>query len=94
LGPGQSWALDVPGLTRADADELVSLIRNTGVSAYASAVNPAAFLTLHLDRGTVESLVRAISPGAADDGSSGLVILEGLVEILSDWLAQIHDVPT
>jgi hypothetical protein len=88
---GQTWALDVPGLTRAQADELVSFIKDGGISAFASAVDPADFLTLHLDRETAASLLGAISRGGHADPLSDSVNLAGLSEVVSDWLDRVAD---
>jgi hypothetical protein len=88
---GRTWALDVPGLSRAQADELVSFIKDSGVSDFATAVDPTAFLTLHLDRETAASLLHAISRGGNSDRSSGSVDLAGLSEVLSDWLVHVAD---
>jgi hypothetical protein len=83
-----SWSLDMPGLTRQHAEELVSFAKDTGISIFATAVDPDEFLTLHLDRDTVESLLRGVvdasSGGAGQPG--GLVSLDGVKEALADWL--------
>jgi len=83
-----SWAVDMPGLTRLDAHELVRFVRDSGVTEFATAVDPADFLTLHLDYDTVRSLLQAISP-RRDPASQGQnVSLEGLSEVLAEWLGQ------
>ncbi|MBI1379015.1 MAG: hypothetical protein GC157_16270 [Frankiales bacterium] len=88
---GEAWTLDVPGLTRAQADELVSFIQDSGMSDFATAVDPANFLTLHLDRETAASLRRAISRAGNTDRSPDSVDLAGLSEVLSDWLDHVAD---
>ncbi len=93
--PGQepSWALDVPVLTRFDAQELVSFVRRSGVSEFATAVDPADFLTLHLDYDTVRSLLQAISPRGNPASQGEGVSLEGLSEVLAEWLGKAQGGP-
>lgn len=90
LSPGQlpSWALDTPGLDRSDAEELARLVRDRGFSAFATAVDPAYFLTLHLDRDTVTALLQAIAPRGDPERQVEAAILEGLSGILAEWLGQ------
>jgi hypothetical protein len=86
----QYWSLDVPGLTRGQAVEVRSFLKDSGISDFATAVDPGEFLTLHLDRDTVRSLLRAVDQqrssvaGSPDEAAA----LDGLLEALTDWL---HD---
>jgi hypothetical protein len=82
---GWYWALDVPGLTAAQAEELRSFIADSGMSEFASAVDPNAFLTLHLDRSTVSSLLQAIA-GSTPGSSNEAVLHAGVVEAMTEWL--------
>jgi hypothetical protein len=84
------WALDVPGLTADQAKEVASFVADTGISEFASAVDPRAFMTLHLDRVTVRSLLDAVEgrqshPGNVSDG------LAGLREAMKEWLQRAGD---
>lgn len=88
-----SWALDVPGLDRVDAQRLVSFVRDSGVSEFATAVDPADFLTLHLDHDTVRSLLQAISSRSDHASHAEGVTLEGLSEVLAEWLGQANGEP-
>jgi hypothetical protein len=87
--PGQqpSWALDIPGLGRSDAERLASFVRDSGVSEFATAVDPGDFLTLHLDRDTARSLLQAISLRDDPGRRVNAVSLEGLSEVLTEWLS-------
>jgi hypothetical protein len=89
----QYWSLDVPGLTRSQAEELRAFVKDSGVSDFVTAVDPSEFLTLHLDRDTVRSLLQAVEyqrptvAGRPDEAA----VLEGLSDALSDWLHHAPD---
>lgn len=83
----RSWSADLPGLDRPGAEKLVAFAREQGISALASAVDPADFFTTHLDRDTVKSLLHLISPETSYVEERG-VDLDGLGEDLKDWLDQ------
>jgi len=88
-----SWAVDMPGLTRLDAHELVRFVRDSGVTEFATAVDPADFLTLHLDYDTVRSLLQAISPRGDPAAPGEGVSLAGLSEVLAEWLGRANGEP-
>jgi hypothetical protein len=52
------WSLDIPGLTEAQANQLLDRIRekHLGSFGFGTAIDPAAWLTLHLDRASVQML--------------------------------------
>jgi hypothetical protein len=62
---GYFWAVNLPGLTREQAEKLLVMAERAGMSFGGSTVNPSEFLTLHLDRASVEILFEAL--GAAQD---------------------------
>lgn len=74
------WSLDIPGLTEERALQVASIIRGSGLSLEPLPVNPANFLTLHIDRESAETLMlglAGIRPNAVSDG---------LRESIEDWL--------
>ena len=77
---GPYWAIDIPGLTEPQAALLAAHIADGPMGLSASLVDPAQFLTLHLNRESVE----AISSALACIGTNDIVL--GLREILDDWL--------
>jgi hypothetical protein len=87
------WALDIPGLTRSQAEELQSFVKDSGVSDFVTVVDPSAFLTLHLDRDSSAALLRAVDlqrSGAVGQAEEA-VVLDGLSETLADWLRLAAD---
>ena len=74
------WGIDMPGLTREQAVELVSIIKSTGLDLEPILVNPAIFLTLHMDRDTVQALRSGLL------GTQSDLIGDGLRESVEDWL--------
>jgi len=85
----QPWSLDLPGLDSAGAAEIVSFARDTGLCELASAVDPNLFLTLHLDRATVEVLSRMIKELGKLPDSGAEMTLQGISEDFEEWLATI-----
>jgi hypothetical protein len=85
------WSLDLPGLDRSGAEKLVAFARKEGLSAFASAVDPAHLFTAHLDINTVKSLVHLIYPDASIAHEEGPVNLVGFGEDLKDWLDRTVD---
>lgn len=82
----QSWSLDLPGLTQARAEELVSFARDSGLCKFAAAVDPSLFLTMHLDRASVEALLHVIATRPGTPDKSEQMTLRGLAEDLEEWL--------
>lgn len=82
-----SWSLDLPRLTQSGADELVSFARDAGICEFASAVDPALFLTLHIDRAGVGALLELIDARLATaTGGDAEMTLQGLAEDFGEWL--------
>ena len=91
---GRYWSLDVPGLTQLEAEDLRSFIRDSGISDFATTVDPSTFLTLHLDRDTVNSLLRAVEherSHVAAESPDQAAPLDGLADALGDWLRRSAD---
>ena len=75
------WSVDLPGMTSAQVPLVVSAVEEAGVDLQVVPVDPEGFLTLSLDRDTVEALMA----GLAEAG--GGPVLEGVKEVMADWLA-------
>lgn len=75
------WSVDVPGLDATSADRLAEHAAAHGYSA--TTVDPEHFLTLHMDRETVEMLRDALSGLPTDDPS------QPILEIFVSWLAAV-----
>lgn len=50
------WAVDLPGLSRMDAESIIDLAQQRGFAAGVSTVDPSESMTLYLDRDTVTDL--------------------------------------
>jgi hypothetical protein len=75
------WSVDIPGLT---ADSAALLAEAAIADGYpASTVDTRDFLTMHMDRGTVEILRDALTARPSGPGT------QGLLELLSDRLAAV-----
>jgi hypothetical protein len=74
------WSIDFPGLTAMDARRICDLVGHSGLAYDAIPVDPGSFLTLHMDRSTVELLVAALAGAQADAG------VQSMVEVLGEWL--------
>ena|ERR1700680_1041311 len=83
------WTVDLPGLSRTKAHELLAMAEQAGMSFGGTIVDPAQFLTLHLDRQTVESLYRALSVSQPHQKCSIRIdpaIVNGIRDVLKEWL--------
>lgn len=74
------WAVDVPGMTREQAEWLVSALASGPFALHGIAVNPAHFFTVRVDRDGAEVLRDALRQAHSND------IAAGLAEILESWL--------
>jgi hypothetical protein len=74
------WGVDAPGMTADQASWVVSTIKGGGLRLEPIRVDPAVFLTLHLDRESVKALVNGLASVPANPVS------DGLRESLEDWL--------
>ena len=87
------WSVDLPGLSRSSAEELLRIAERAGMSTAGSLVDPAQFLTAHLDRDTVEAVYAALSRmrSSEDDASqSDAHTVNGFRELLEEWLGDIR----
>jgi hypothetical protein len=55
------WSIDLPGLSRSSAEELLQVAQQEDLSVSGLLVDPALFLTLHIDRETVDAVCNALS---------------------------------
>jgi hypothetical protein len=82
--PGERfyWSIDIPGLQERDIEDLAPLIDQLGRDLMVVPVDPSYFLTMHLDRSSVQALLDA------SDASTDVVI-EGLRESMLEWLRDV-----
>ena len=77
MADDQYWSMDVPGLTEAEAKELLEWVeaKQLGWFGSASAVDPASFLTLHLDRDSAQMIYDGLmsNPATAQQGLAGTI---------------------
>ena len=77
------WSVDLVGLSEQGANAVVRFAEHAEAGVHGTTVDPTAWLTLHLDRDTVEGLVRALVATEHAGGTVGRSVLE----VLEDWLA-------
>lgn len=73
------WSVDLPGLSESGAARLIEHAAEVGVAEGGAAVDPRSWLTLHMDRETVETLAEGLR---AAGGSTGY----GLLANCEEWL--------
>lgn len=80
------FSIDFPGLTASDAERVVDLVEEQGLSGFV--VDPVDTLVMGLDVDTVSALRAALLLASAADGLSSLerTITSSMVEHFSDWL--------
>jgi hypothetical protein len=88
------WSLDLPGLTETQAVNLLGVVKGKGL-AEASIVDPRKFLTLHLDRVTVECLRDALKVVSNISGlpSGTNRVCAGMMEDFGEWLEKTDNLP-
>lgn len=82
-----SWGIETPGLEEAEAHALVRELQQKYGTTMVSAVDPRAYLTVHMPPNLVAALRRAIqlakvSVSATDEDA---VVLDNLDELLAVW---------
>jgi hypothetical protein len=87
------WSVDLPGLSQAQAVEIISAAERAGLPSGGTAIDPREVLTVHLDRRTVESLHHVLTSNLVSfpSVSEELSIVLGFAEILKDWLYATTD---
>jgi hypothetical protein len=80
------WSVDIPGLTELEAHRLLRWVETESVGWHAkgTALDPRVFLTLHLDRASVQMLYD-------DMMRSPVRSAPGIAEELEGWLASTAD---
>ena len=89
VDPMHYWAIDIPGLQRAEAEDLLVWVRSQPYGRLAHLVNPSRSLTLSMDEQTVEILLAATTMAAGSvDGASpiGSSDFASLSEEFRAWL--------
>ncbi|MFE3514448.1 hypothetical protein [Streptomyces sp. NPDC059166] len=79
------WSIDMPGLDEHRAAELAGLVRRSDAGIMATPVDPRFWLTLHLDRETVEVIREALAAAPAT------AVTAALVESFDEWLDRPAD---
>jgi hypothetical protein len=83
------WSVDLPGLSRSNAQQVLETAERSGLSFGGTLVDPAQFLTLHLDGPTVEAVHAVLARGqesAQIANNSDAVTVNGFTELLEEWL--------
>lgn len=75
------WSIDFPGMTSEQVPLVASAVEKAGIDLQVIPVAPEGFLTLSLDRDTVEALMAGLAE--AERGP----VLDGAMEVMEDWLA-------
>lgn len=75
------WSIDLPGMTSDQVPLVVSAVEEAVTDLQAIPVDPEGFLTLSLDRDTVEALMAGLAE------AEGGPVLDGIREVMGDWLA-------
>jgi hypothetical protein len=79
------WSIDVPGLTEAEAKELLEWVEAKQLRWFgsASAVDPASFLTLHLDHDSAQMIYDGLMSNPATATPK-----HGLAVTIGEWLSR------
>lgn len=77
------WSVDIPGLGEQQADELTRYAEEQ-LDLRGSSINPDLFLTMHVDRDTVQAMALAMS------SSSHEPIVGAVLESMTEWLGSAH----
>ncbi|MFD6890622.1 hypothetical protein [Streptomyces sp. NPDC059957] len=80
------WGIDMPGLRERQAFDVADLIRQSDADIVPTLVNPKLWLTLHLDRETVEAMRDALM------STEQTIVTASLTESLDEWLEWSADV--
>lgn len=81
------WAVDLPGLSRPQAEELLGIAQQAGMSYGGTTVDPREFLTLHLDRDTVLTILWALNARLQNEPFDPAAVA-GVADILREWIEQ------
>jgi len=86
------WSVDIPGLNEKQAKDLLTFADRAGIGIGGTAVNPAAFLTLHLDKETVTSILHVLNDVRAKSSldTQEVLTISGLSEILKEWIDKMR----
>lgn len=81
------WSLDIPGMTSDQASLVASAVEEKGLDLQVLPVDPADFLTLHLDQHSVEAVVAGLADAPANP------VLDGIKETFVEWLTWLGTLP-
>ncbi|MFB6520281.1 hypothetical protein [Streptomyces sp. NPDC056401] len=74
------WGIDIPGLRKGQAVEVAELIQQSDAEIVPTLVDPKLWLTLHLDRETVEVMRDALM------SAGQTIVTTSLIESFDEWL--------
>lgn len=74
------WSIDIPGLREGQAAEVAELIQQSDAEIVPTLVDPKLWLTLHLDRETVEAMRDALM------STGQTIVTTSLIESFDEWL--------
>ena len=81
-GPEHHWTVWTTPMTEDEADQAAEWIAKTFPAVHAGVADPRSFLTIGMDRGTVELMRAAVALYVSEGGEVG-----AMLEIFDDWLA-------
>jgi hypothetical protein len=82
--------MDIPGLTQEGAEHLLVAASRAEIGDGGTAVDPSDFLTIHLDRSTVEGFLGAfdaLQPGLESLQESDRWAISGILDTMREWIA-------
>jgi hypothetical protein len=85
------WSVDIPGMSEAQAQQVGGFAEGAGIGVGATVVEPKLFMTLHIDRSTVSSVMSALEAalsGTSSSGAADLRVMSGILEAMQEWLEQ------
>jgi hypothetical protein len=80
------WSVDIPGMTESQAHELLAWLAKSMPSLIGIPADPAKFLTVHMDRDSVNAIRHALT---RDQDVNP--ITDGLIDMIDEWLDQADD---
>ncbi len=83
------WGVDLPGISQSEASGLLDAAKANDWARYGSLVDPAHFLTLHLDKDSVDMLLSALQSvvvaGLPDDNVVFAAGIRAMIEEFQNW---------
>ena len=81
------WSIDIPGLTKLDAERLLELAKEHGLGEPGGyVIDPTTFMTISLDRISAATLRAALNLQSESIPEVDDYVARGLLESLEEWL--------